>query len=635
MAKKKRLAVAIAVSLFVLSGVLYESTGTVAGTLILVPFVVAVAVIAILGLAVRYWGYGRVVILNTAARATGWNTGTIPTSWWLLLGTFAIGLALGLAFYADRVEYFSSKLTDAYCRADVIRTLLSSEPGGYPGKVVVPRLHPEYSCMTDWRAKLASPPKDLIALRPLDIYRLLRHFGLLSEDETRGGPKGLAAAQASGASNSPNRATADTVTNPNFKLKYTFGVPTLDFIIALGETQSAERQTPGSEVTWTRLALASYLARLPAQSAWSPTPLWRVNNQPAKCPQGTTPQDCDMQGQRYVGSLATSGRHGLIAERPQDLTAYQLTDTLNRWTNGGKVGAVTDAMDGDALAVAESIPRFQAALFDSLRNDDGVRKEMVFVNAIVGPERALIIVLGFWFVALLMARAVQALPHRAHRFEIQKWLAVYEDEWRTNAADAPKRLAMASALHLALSQGENVSAEALNTAISNAGRPIPASNSAPSNTFIRTIPSALLDAAIQEMKSRQQASTKGSPSNLPDTRSIETAAEGLQGTLRRSRLVFDALLPTFPAIGFIATVSSLLTAMSKADQIVKAADPIARGIATSIVTDTLSLCFASTFMALVCLVILTPLSMRQEGIEQQLIGDTEADLQRVLKPEQP
>lgn len=109
--------------------------------------------------------------------------------------------------------------------------------------------------------------------------------------------------------------------------------------------------------------------------------------------------------------------------------------------------------------------------------------------------------------------------------------------------------------------------------------------------------------------------------------------EGLQGSLRHSRLVFDALLPTFPAIGFIATVSSLLTAMSKADQIVKATDPIARGIATSIVTDTLSLCFASTFMALICLVILTPLSMHQDGIEQQLIADTEADLQRVLRPE--
>jgi hypothetical protein len=635
--RKKKLEIALIAALFALVFVLYESIGTVVGALILGLLVVAVLALAFLGLAVRNSSYARSLILRVAKDAPGWNSGAIPMSWQILLCTAIVGAVVGLTFYADRVQYFYSSLADAYCRADVVSTLLSFEPGQHTAKSVLDPPHAHTACLTDWRATMQKPPAGTTHLKPHDVYKLLRHFGLLSEDETRGGPKefGPPTPAEGGLAGTPNRLIADTIADPKFAEKFAIGVPTLDFIIALSEGKDSDRQDPGYEVTWTRLALASDLGQLPASWGWSPEPL--SIRQPDRCNEGPSTKKCMEEGRFHVRDLENQTRHGLIAERPQELTAHQITGLLNEWTTptGGKVvGAIDDAMDGAQVTAAEAIPRFEAALIDALRNDDEVRRQRVYVNAIVGPERALIFMLAFWFVALLMSRAVQALPHRAHAIEIKRLLAEYEVKWRQEPASAETRLATATALHEMLSEGEEIDTAAIDKEIKeNWGATAPASANEPSP--IRTIPSALLEAAIKEMQSRQPVSGRTIASNLPDTRSIETAAEGLQGNLRHSRLIFDALLPTFPAIGFIATVSSLLIAMSKADQIVKAADPMARGIATSAVTDTLSLCFATTFMALICLVILTPLSMRQDGIEQQLIEDTEADLQRVLRPEQP
>src|SRR6185436_16968258 len=104
------------------------------------------------------------------------------------------------------------------------------------------------------------------------------------------------------------------------------------------------------------------------------------------------------------------------------------------------------------------------------------------------------------------------------------------------------------------------------------------------------IPSRLLVSATEEMASLQARGRGG------DRGYIETIANGERLGLEHSRLFFDAMLPTFPAIGFIGTVSSLLVAMSKADKIVSTSDLTAKGIAAAQVTDILSLCFSTTFM---------------------------------------
>ena len=146
--------------------------------------------------------------------------------------------------------------------------------------------------------------------------------------------------------------------------------------------------------------------------------------------------------------------------------------------------------------------------------------------------------------------------------------------------------------------------------------------------MVKTIPSRLLVSATEEMTSLQALGRGG------DRGYIETIANGERLGLEHSRMFFDAMLPTFPAIGFIGTVSSLLVAMSRADRIVSTSDLTAKGIAAAQVTDILSLCFSTTFMALMCVLVFSPLALAQRSREDELVDGTEYALQQSLKPEQ-
>jgi hypothetical protein len=149
---------------------------------------------------------------------------------------------------------------------------------------------------------------------------------------------------------------------------------------------------------------------------------------------------------------------------------------------------------------------------------------------------------------------------------------------------------------------------------------------------IVTFPLNILQAAIGEMDLSVKS---GANAGRTDDRFIETVAEGERRRLSRSRLPLDLMLPTFPAIGFVGTVSSLLIAMSMADRIVSTEEAAAKGIAAAQVTDILSLCFSTTLMALLCVLVFSPLSMIQASSEDRLIDDTEEAVQNVLRPQQP
>jgi flagellar motor component MotA len=145
-----------------------------------------------------------------------------------------------------------------------------------------------------------------------------------------------------------------------------------------------------------------------------------------------------------------------------------------------------------------------------------------------------------------------------------------------------------------------------------------------------------MEAATDEMMFWEETEPQGARQNVTaDERFIETVSDGERRKLDRSRLVFDAILPTFPAIGFVGTVSSLLLAMSQADRIVSTEEFLAKGIAAARVTDILSLCFSTTLMALLCVLLFSPLSLVQAAQEQRLVDDVEEAVQTVLRPEQP
>jgi hypothetical protein len=388
------------------------------------------------------------------------------------------------------------------------------------------------------------------------------------------------------------------------------GDSTLNLVIAL--SNSGGLPLPDYELKWTKTALAELLARVPDGAGWAPT--LRLPKVRVRC-NGKTSQECEGEAKRNLEELAVPFTNGLIMHLPPEVTLYQAIAELDRLVLGGARPLPKENFDGEQLASQEATPRFQAALLDALRNDDEVREARMWLNAIVGPERLLILILAFWFIALLLVRIIQRLPHEAHATAISERLNNLRQTWRNGTfPDAAHR--------------SDKAVELLDTLSGQA---------AAVNSRVVTIPSILLRAAVDEMSSRVSAATSPSPAApaTPDSRAIETAAEGLRLRLSHSRLIFEAMLPTFPAIGFVGTVTSLLVAMSKADQIVKATDALARGSATSAVTDVLSLCFAATLMALTCLIVLAPLSMWQSARELRLVNNTEHLLQDVLKPEQP
>lgn len=571
----------VALVLIALSGYLAWSLSLPA---IYIAGIIGVVVLttAVLTLLIQKVVFPREVTLQIARWAWGWDGGDIPASFFIALTTLLIGIVFGVWAYTDRVNHFQNELVKAYAKADVVSALLAAEPGAYTAP--------------------NAPLQDQY------LYLVLRRLGLLSRDELRKGPQAVHFIPGDPANEQglPNREVAKIVFEEDFKKLYKLGQPTLDLFIALGLGTMKGLALPASEMRWTRLALANLLARVPAEPGWSPG-LQRESKLPDRCYDKPT-AECLEQAEKEITKLAIPFDRGLIMHRPPELTPFQIAAELHRWVQPD-TDISSGAPDADKLATNEAVPRFQAALLDALRNDTEVREARMWLNAFVGPERLLIFILAFWFIALTLVRAVQALPHNAHDVVIHDAFKKFKRDWRSGGTEAGQRYNEANTLLEHLSGG------------------------ALSHPRLITIPSRLLEAALEEMASRVAAG-KTESSRPSDSQAIETASKGLLEKLSHSRLILDALLPTFPAIGFVGTVTSLLIAMSQADQIVKATDALGRGTATAAVTDVLSLCFAATLMALICLIVLGPLDQWQSARERRLVTRTEHLLQDVLKPEQ-
>lgn len=604
-----------------------------AGILIIVPYYVwtesmpatsmlliagaTMAITIMLTLLVNTSDRARELVLRLATKIPGWEGGgDIPTSMLTLSFTAGIGIIFGLSIYTGLVHYFQTELIRAYCTRDAVGVLLTAEPGGFAGISVQER--GEADCRNprppDFAAKAPRLEADY-------LYKVLRRLGLLSPDEIKAGPKALVVEKDSTAAErgKPNRFVAEVVGRKTPE-GYGLGASTLDLVIALSRTDKSDLQFPSVELVWTRTVLAHILARAPESLGWAPE--LQTLNQPMRCSWNTVIEDCLYEAESHVKKIQLHFSQGLIMHLPGEPAAYQIVGKLDTWVSGSTPKTNKDMPDGDELASQEAIPRFQAALLDALRDDELVRKWRMYLNAMVGPERALILILAFWFITLTLVRAIQMIPHRAHAIAIRKYLIELEKKWQNKVPVVSCRYKDANKLLKDLNDMTTGTPE-----------------------FV-TIPLKLVEAAVREMASRPDVQKITSlqdgsdtpnieTASAPDARAIETAAEGLCGKLSHSRLIFDVLLPTFPAIGFVGTVTSLLVAMSKADQIVKATDPLARGVATAAVTDILSLCFAATLLALLCLIVLAPLSLWQSAHEQRLVNDTEHLLQEVLKPEQP
>jgi hypothetical protein len=297
----------------------------------------------------------------------------------------------------------------------------------------------------------------------------------------------------------------------------------------------------------------------------------------------------------------------LFFDRPTDLSSYQIIrEASGKWPYAKP-------------STIEARDQFIARLITEVRGTDDVRAARRWVNGVIGPERLAVIVCAIWFATIFLIRDFLLIPHILHSGLVKRHLDAYSAKYRRGLPPASNRAEFAASLWWNVTQGRTDIAPSDNVV-----SPID------ERVRINTISTRILRSAVLEMQSlsNQQRPLQGDPNY------IETVAFGERQDVEHSRMFFDAMLPTFPAIGFIGTVSSLLVAMSKADRIVSTLDPSAKGLAAGQVTDILSLCFSTTFMALLCVLIFSPLVLAQRSREDQIIDETEAAVQVHLRPQQ-
>jgi hypothetical protein len=512
---------------------------------------------------------------------------------------FVVSCVIGLLLYSGLVCVLYGRLYDACLRSDVITESLNQIPSSHVYKT---------SELDDAR-----------------IYSLLQYFQLLSEEETN-----------------PDSLTHDT--SPNYlvydSLRKSELYPTAGLIWRI----EREAQPIKCACKETNLSLCEeyYTAQIAAAVAQLPSPKGvsgesLADQLPEKIADREELDGLDgfftsdsgrevsktrigillqplirsTMGQRFfyskMGHGMTSGNYWLRLERPSpEMTPEQLSNGLAvKWSScssdGPSTSSATTFPTKEAAWVAavqrQNLQRFVAILLMKLRGSPDVRSARIWVNGLIGRERLAIIILAIFFILLFLRRSrVRRRHDRARRYVETELLAL---DGITPWTPLKERCAAA------------------NDILTNAAR------------HQGTIPLSILMAAHSQMAARVSDSTLSAKDDYVGMRAAQERQE-----LDSTRWLFDILLPTFPAIGFIGTVSSLLIAMSQADRIVSTTDAFAKGLAASQVTDILSLCFSTTFMALCAVLIFSPLSLWQQAQEHRLVDDIHRLIELVLRPGQ-
>jgi hypothetical protein len=544
---------------------------------------------------------------------------------------FILGFVLGLAVYIDRTNAFYHDLSEAYCRADVLTDVFSSENGTtWPPLAAAFRVGGD-PCESSKLSKTAR-------LDMKQLFRLLRHYNLLDPDDSSEEAL-IQASQAKPEKPSTNRNAklAGIVASDSFK--FTPGEPTIDLVLAMAAGLTGTDKHPNcpqqSDILQ-RHSFAGALAQQPYPSesidpkrlrgiptktevaVFDREPIGRVLQQlgePSIHPEFESEVCADYLKGKEAG-IATDLPlwSSFTFERPEpELTSQELASLAVQWhiPTAGQ-SRTFDTQQDDAVL------KFMAVLLSEMRGTEVVRSDRRLVNALIGKERCAVIMLACVFSIFLFVRFVKRLPHEIHRTEIVSRMDDFRKKWHSDESgrvEAKVRCADARVLRDSLVNGYLADEK---------GKEQPHQ--------VTTIPLRILGAALDEM---DLATKNSDPNAKVESTFVETVSDGERRSLDGSRLVFDTLLPTFPAIGFVGTVSSLLVAMSEADRIVKTDDALARGVAASQVTDILSLCFSTTLLALLCVLVFSPFSLMQASRERSLIDDTEYEVQRVLRPEQP
>ncbi|MBK1838390.1 hypothetical protein JHL17_13300 [Azospirillum sp. YIM B02556] len=132
------------------------------------------------------------------------------------------------------------------------------------------------------------------------------------------------------------------------------------------------------------------------------------------------------------------------------------------------------------------------------------------------------------------------------------------------------------------------------------------------------------DFLIEFMNASQQDMISGATE-----RNVEKIAALHLDEIESERIVIDSMIAVFSVIGFVATLLGLIEALASANTIATTSGD-ERGAAILTVTTVLSSCFATTFLALVCMAGFSVINMIQGRHERNIIRGVELLLTRLI-----
>lgn len=256
---------------------------------------------------------------------------------------------------------------------------------------------------------------------------------------------------------------------------------------------------------------------------------------------------------------------------------------------------------GDRSALADpsmrAVEAFATALISSVEADRDVSFWRQALAAAEGWEQCAILALFFATASLMIIRVCAFRRHRSAVICFVGRVAVASQAWRDAASEYLGNRGGDDA-----AKSRQSDAAVRHTAIDSLGFETGCKRSPIVEDLVRAVKSDLLQINLY---------------GLSDER-VDKVAEDLKEKVEKSRQLIEWGVTTLPALGFLGTVRGILMALSSVGGLSQG-DNVARLAALLDVSSALGVAFATTLLALVCMIVLSYCDIRQSRSETALV----------------
>lgn len=283
-----------------------------------------------------------------------------------------------------------------------------------------------------------------------------------------------------------------------------------------------------------------------------------------------------------------------MATRLREAVTFQRSDPVNPAQLAAILAGRTTPAGEDA-----AVPRLIEHALQAALDTDNARWAATYeVGFVFGPGRLAVLVLLMCILNALMYRQCARMPLEEQFWRVHTKLREVFEGWGDKSPDASARQEAARALCEYFDK---------NFPGLHGGDGDPDKTQTAESADPRLHPVAgLLSAAHKAFE-------------LKNPQLIQVAEDAARADMERWRETLNSFITLFPVIGFSATLLGLIAAFSAADQ-VAVFTGVDKAAAVRAMVGELSACFATTFLALLFMALLTIFSLRQSQREASLLS---------------